>query len=129
MSSGFLDHDVHNHEDGMLLYQFSPNLVLYLSTLWFGWTVSQCIDCDPGLAYLAYALTRYVEWVVTHSCNMVLHTTIYTILRMAWCFFSSIQIWIHSLGTLWLGCTRSQYIDCVPGLSDLTHVLTTRDVE
>ena len=37
---------------------------------------------------------------------------------------SSCQIWSHSLCALWLGCTVSQCIDCVPDLTDLVHVPT-----
>jgi hypothetical protein len=41
--------------------------------------------------------------VVTYPWHVVLRVTIYTDLMMAWLFYSSHQIWSHSLGAYGFG--------------------------
>ena len=96
-----------------------------LGALRLEWAVPPCIDCVSGLLDLAYASTRYMEYLETYPRNTVLHLTTYSILRMAWWFCNSLQIWSHSLGTLRLGQTVSHCLDCVPGLSGLAHAAIT----
>ena len=55
------------------------------------WKAPQCIDCFPGLLWLVYAPTKYMEWVAIYTWHVILYVTIYTNLRMTWLFCSSRQ--------------------------------------
>ena len=74
-----------------------------------------CIDCTSGLSDLVHAPTRHMEWVATQPLPVIIQLIIYSVLRVAWWFCSSHQIWSHSLGALRLRWTTSLCVDCFFG--------------
>ena len=98
MACGYSCNNIHQHEDGMVLLQFSPNLVPQLGCPRVGWIAPMSIDCISGLSYLSHAPIKYMECLATHPWHVVLHAMAYTNLRMAWLFCSSYQIWPTAYG-------------------------------
>jgi len=98
-----------------------------LCALRLEWTWQECVGCSSVLStFLSTQETCEMGGNTSKGCD--LHLTIFTNLRIDWCFYSSRQIWSHILGALGLGWIGSQCIECVPGLSDLAHA-PTRHVE
>ena len=64
ISYSSLCHNINHHHNGLLVLEFSPNLICSLCTLWLGLVVP----------------TRHVEWVATHPWHVVLQTKTYTTL-------------------------------------------------
>ena len=73
-----------NPEYGLVVLQFSPNLVPQLRCSELCRTGSWCIDYAPGFSYLAHTQTKHMEWLLSHLWHVILHVTIYTNLRMAY---------------------------------------------
>ena len=117
--------NTYHHDDGMVILHILPNLVPQLgcSVAWVGWHLSALIvsqDCQTLSMHPQDMWNGY-----QHIHSLWFHITTYTTMRMAWWFCRSYyQIWSPSLGTLLLGWMASQYIDCVPGFSDLVHAPT-----
>ena len=84
-----------------------------------------CLCCYViGMLHLSHSSTRHVDYMATHPRSQVPCTKTHTSLWMAWWFFRSCQTWVHTsrgLRTRWLA---SLCMNCIPGLSDISHVFT-----
>ena len=86
MACVFSCNNIHQPDDGLVVLQFSPNLVPQIVCARVGWIEHLCIDCDSGLSDLAHAPTKYMECLATHPWHVVLCITTYTNWGWKGCF-------------------------------------------
>ena len=99
-----LCHNIHQHEDGMVVLQFWPNLIMYLgcAEAWID-GIPVYIHCVSGVLGLSHVPITFVECLVTHPRLVVLHITTYSVLmpnlipQLGWSEVCMDRILVHCL--------------------------------